>query len=588
MSYTNKWIHINLSTGKYEIKNTDKYLLEKYIGGKGLGFAILDKIAPNPEPLGPENPLIFINGPFTGTKIQTSARTCLVTKSPLTNSIQDCHCGGNFGPRIKAAGYDYIIITGKSKKPVYIYLTNEKVEINDASNLWGKGIYYTNDKLKEKHQWKNPRVAAIGPAGENLSKIACIGIDKDRQFGRGGVGSVMGSKNLKAVVVDGENPVKYYDEEKFDKLNKQLTKDILNNDGVQFRREKGTMKCIRSGQEYEFLPTKNFQLCQFDEFEKISSETTRKELNWKNTSCYNCAIQCSKFATWDNHKIEGPEYETTAFFGSGCMISNIKDVALANEICNDLGMDTISAGITCSFAMECYEKNLVDDWDGLKLEWGNALAQRELLNLMASKKGIGKIFSDGTRIASQKIGKASEEFAVNIYGMEISGVNPKGALTMGVAMSVADFASHTRLWCTEAEMGESFKIEDIPVTVADGLDEVNTRNCLVICDFVPYGFDRLAPLLNAATGFNYTPESLKKIGARITNLARRYNIRNGRNYTDDTLPERFFKEKSLSGFMRDKMLDKNFFKSIIQKYYTIRGWNEKGEPTKETIEKYDL
>ena len=172
--------------------------------------------------------------------------------------------------------------------------------------------------------------------------------------------------------------------------------------------------------------------------------------------------------------------------------------------------------------------------------------------------------------------------------MEISGVNPKGALTMGVAMSVADFASHTRLWCTEAEMGESFKIEDIPVTVADGLDEVNTRNCLVICDFVPYGFDRLAPLLNAATGFNYTPESLKKIGARITNLARRYNIRNGRNYTDDTLPERFFKEKSLSGFMRDKMLDKNFFKSIIQKYYTIRGWNEKGEPTKETIEKYDL
>ncbi len=588
MSYTGKWIHIDLSAGKHEVGETDRNLLEKYIGGKGLGFALLESMAPNPEPFGPENPLIFVNGPFTGTRVQTSARTCLVTRSPLTGSILDSHCGGHIGPRLKAAGFDYLVITGKAEKPVYIYLTDENVEIKDASDFWGKGIFYTHDELLNRHSGRNPRVACIGPAGENLLKIACIGVDKYRQYGRGGVGAVMGSKNLKAIILDGSAPVNYYDKEKFQDINSKLTKDILNNDGIKFRRQKGTMKCVRSGQEYEFLPTRNFQKVQFDDFERISSETCREELNWVDTGCFNCAIQCSKIAKWNGHEVEGPEYETAAFLGSGCEISDCKDLTWANEICDDLGIDTISAGVTCSFAMECFEKGLINDWGDLKLEWGNAAAQREFLKLMVRREGIGDIFSNGTRIASQRIGKGSEEFAINIFGMEISGVNPKGSLTMGVVLSVADFASHTRLWCTETEMGTDFKIEDIPQTAADGLDEINTRNCLIICDFVPYGLDRLAPILNAVTGFNHTPESLREIGARITNLARRYNLRNGRKHKDDILPERFFKEESLSGFMRGKKLDKEFFRSIIQKYYVVRGWNEKGEPTEEVLKKYGL
>jgi aldehyde:ferredoxin oxidoreductase len=270
------------------------------------------------------------------------------------------------------------------------------------------------------------------------------------------------------------------------------------------------------------------------------------------------------------------------------MVNNIKDVAWANELCNDLGLDTISTGVTCSFAMECYEKGLIDNWEGLKMDWGNAENQRKFINLIAKKEGIGKIFADGTRDASQKIGKGSEEFAINTFGMEHSGVNPKGCLTMGVVLSVADFASHTRLWMTEAEMGPDFTIEDIPQSVADGLDEINVRNCLVICDFVPLGLDRLAPLLNAATGLNHTEDSLKEVGARLTNLARRYNLRNGRKYTDDTIPDRFFNEESLAGFMRGKKLDKGFFNSLIQKYYTERGWTKKGEPTEEVIKKYQL
>jgi aldehyde:ferredoxin oxidoreductase len=371
-------------------------------------------------------------------------------------------------------------------------------------------------------------------------------------------------------------------------LNSKLTKDILSNEGVIYRRQKGTMKWIRQAQEYEFLPTRNFQKCVFENFERISSETCREELEWKDVGCFNCAIRCSKVAKWNGHEMEGPEYETAAFLGSGCEIADAKDLATANFICDDLGLDTISAGVTCSFAMECYEKGLVDDWAGLELIWGNALAQQELLKKMAYRQDVGDLFADGTRIASQTIGRGSEDFAINIFGMEMSGVNPLGSLTMGVALSVADFASHTRLWMTEAEMGPEFKIEDIPSSVVAGLDTVNIRNSMIICDFVPSGLEELVPVLNAATGFNHTVESLLKIGTRLTHLARRYNLRNGRQHFDDIMPERFFKEKSCSGLMRGKVVDKELFKGLISEYYDLRGWDEQGKPTEDVLKEYGV
>jgi aldehyde:ferredoxin oxidoreductase len=588
MSYTGHCLYIDLTNGTHEIRETGRSLIENYIGGKGLGFALLEQHAPAPEPFSPDNPVIFANGPFTGSKVQTSARTCLVTKSPLTNSILDSHCGGNFGPALKSAGFDYVFITGKAETPVYLYLNNGKVEIKDAIDLWRKGIFFTNDELIRRHNGINPRVAAIGPAGENLSKMACIGVDKHRQYGRGGCGAVMGSKNLKAIVADGDTPIKYFDEERFTELNKAFTRDILNNPGVKFRRVKGTMKCMRSGQEHEFLPVRNFREVTFKDLEQVSSEAARRDLNWKDTACFGCSIRCSKWARWDDHEIEGPEYESTAFLGSGSMVSDIRDVAWANELCNDLGLDSISTGVTCSFAMECYEKGLINDWDGLLMKWGDAANQRRFIEKMALRQGIGDLFADGTREASQKIGKNSADFAINIFGMEISGVNPKGSLTMGVALSVADFASHTRLWLTEQEAGPAFTIEDMPAAIADGIDTINARNSLIICDFVPLGLDRLAPLLKAATGLDYSGKDLLGLGTKLTHLARRYNMRNGRKHTDDILPGRFFNEKSLSGFMRDRVLDKDFFNDIIRKYYKIRGWTDTGTPPNDVLREYNL
>ncbi|MFH2141653.1 MAG: aldehyde ferredoxin oxidoreductase family protein [Bacteroidota bacterium] len=588
MSYSGKCIYFDLSNHKFEIKESDKILQKEFIGGKGLGFALLDKIAPNPDPLGPDNPMIFVNGPFTCTKVQTSARTTMVTKSPLTCSIHDSHSGGYFGPALQRTGYDYIVITGKSKNPVYLYISDKEIKILDAANLWGKGIFDATDELMSRHKGIDPRVAVIGQAGENLSFMSCISVDKHRNFGRGGVGAVMGSKNLKAIVCDGSTPVKYADAEKFAEVNKKFTADILNNAGVKFRRQKGTMKCIRSGQAAEMLPVKNFQAITTDRWESVSSETAREKLNWEDTACFGCAIRCSKWARWDGHEIEGPEYETTAFLGTNCEIYNIKDVAWANEMCNDLGFDTISVGSTIGFAMECFEKGLVDDWHGIDMKWGNSEAQREFIKRMASRENIGDVFTDGSRIAAMKIGKGSEDFAINIYGMEISGINPKGALTFGVAMAVADFASHTRLWIAEQEFGPEFKIEDITNAVIEGIDTVNARNSLVICDFVPLNLDNLAEILSTVTGYEYTGKSLLKTGTKIAHLARRYNIRNGRTHFDDTLPGRFFNEESLAGFMRGKKLDRKTFSELVSKIYSARNWNEKGEPTQSILKEFNL
>jgi aldehyde:ferredoxin oxidoreductase len=579
MAYTGKYLFIDLTNKIIERRDTDKELVKKYIGGKGLGFAILDKIAPNPDPLGEDNPLIFVNGPFTGTKVQTSARTTLVTKSPLTNGALDTHVGGNFGPRLKAAGLDYMIIVGKSEKPVYLYVTDKEAKIEDATQYWGKGIFETTDILTERYKkiGKNPRVAIIGQAGENLSRMACIGVDKHRQYGRGGAGAVMGSKNLKGIVADGNYKIEYLTDH-FNEVNKRLTKNILADPGVLYRRKKGTMKCVASGQELGYLPTKNHQLVHFDDWYKINSEAARIELNWVDTSCYNCGIRCSKWAKWDDHVIEGPEYETAAFLGADNMVNNIKDIAWANEICNDLGLDTISAGITIAFAMEVFEKKLLDKWNGFELKWGDAVAQREMLFKMAFREGVGAIFADGTKVAAKKIGKGSEIFAINTYGMELSGISPKGSLTQAIIFGVADFASHTRLWMPETEMGPNFTIEDIPQAVADGLDTTNIRNSLVICDFVPLNLDQLAELLNAAIDTDYTGDDLLKIGGDIDRLSRIYNLRNGRSHKDDKVPERFFTEKSLAGFMEGQVIDRAVYQDIIQKYYALRKWDTTGVP----------
>lgn len=586
-AYMNKFLSVDLTNREVTTGQLDPYLAEHYVGAKGLGLKLLYDLAPRVNAFSPENLLIFVTGPLTGTLVQTSARSTVVTKSPLTNGFLDTHAGGHFGPALKRAGYDYILIRGKSEQPVYLYITPQGCEIRDASQLWGKGIFETEKSLKQTHP--GSRVASIGPAGENQVLYACIGCDLYRQFGRGGAGAVMGSKNLKAVVVNGNEKIHYADEAGFRELNKILTDDVREHPKAKLRYDLGTMMWIRMGQEIgQFLPTRNFQKGLFDHYEQITSETMKRELNWKSVGCFNCIIKCSKMAKWNGYELEGPEYETTAFLGSGCEIKDAKTVAKANLLCDDLGLDTISTGVTCSFAMECYEKGLLKETDGLQLNFGNGEALLNLIAKIAHRKGIGDLFANGTRLASQAIGQGSEYFAINTYGMELSGVNIKGCMSMGLAMATSDFASHTRLWTATDEMNNNLTIEGLPEYVYKGQDEINIRNSLVICDFLMFGLDRLAPILSKATGMEFTPEKLLFIGERIHNLARLYNLNNGRTGKDDTLPARFFEEEMTAGLLKGQKMTREFFRDLLQKYYRLRGWDENGIPTSAKLEQLGL
>ena len=582
----NKCLFIDLGSQKYRFAKPPGGLFEATIGGKGAGLKLLvDNNLVTQDPFAAENPLIFITGPFTGSRVQTSARSTLVTKSPLTNTFLDSHIGGHWGPQVKRAGVDYIFITGKSRTPVVLYVTPKDVVFEDASRLWGRNRFEVEKKLK--NQYPESRVACIGIAGENRVKYACIGSDYNRQFGRGGSGAVMGSKNLKGIVVTGNEKVEFSDETAYHKLTSQLTKDVLAHPNRALRYELGTSMWVRWGQELgRFLPIRNCQEVVVDDYESITSENLKKSLNWKSTACYGCSIMCAKKARWGDFEMEGPEYETVAWLGANCGLKDPEAIAYANYLADDLGLDTISTGVVLAFAMEAFERGIITEADsgGIQLTFGNAKAVYEMIKNIARRDGLGDILAEGSRIASQKIGKGSDYFALQTAGMELSGVNIKGCASMGLAMATADFASHTRLWTATAEMNGELTFETTPEFVKDGQDEVNTRNSLVVCDFVPFGFDRLAPILEKMTGLDFNPDDLQKLGEKISNLTRLYSLKNGRTRKDDTLPSRFFKEKHLSGIFKDQYMTEDKFNEWLDLYYVERGWDPKGIPRVEKLQ----
>ncbi|MCD6461631.1 MAG: aldehyde ferredoxin oxidoreductase family protein [Thermoplasmata archaeon] len=576
---------IDLTHRQFKASTVDSERLRRYIGGKGVGMSLLAERDRSPleDPFHPGNPLIFTTGPLTGSLIQTSARSAVVTRSPLTGGFLDSHAGGHFGPAMRRSGWDYILIEGRADEPLYLLVSPEGVEFNPADDLWGKDVFHTERTLKERH--RPCEVASIGQAGENLVRYAAIATGLHRHYGRGGAGAVMGSKNLKALVVKGGERIRYAREEEFRSLARSLTEDLREHPNAKKRRELGTMMWIRMGQEIgHFLPTRNFQRGEFDGYERITSENMRRELKWTSKGCYGCGvIQCSKVSRWDGKEMEGPEYETTAYLGSNCEIDDPRAVAEANWLCDRYGLDTISTGVTIAFAMECAEKGLLSPEDNRRIRFGSPESVHTLIEEIAMRKGIGDILAEGTRRAAEKIGKDSGYFAINIAGMEISGVNPLGSYSMALALVTSDFASHTRLWTATDEMMGNLRLEDLPEYIKRGQDEINARNSMIVCDFLPYGLDRLVSFLNAATGFDYTVEELMKAGERMQTLSRWYNLKTGRTHGDDTLPPRFFEEESFAGLMKGKKIPRDLFEEQMREIYRLRGWDEEGRPTEEKM-----
>ncbi len=595
MGYMYKYLDVDLSSGKIHEKKLDLELAEKYIGGKGLGAKILyDELKPGIDPLSPENIILFMTGPLSGTSVVTSGRWCIVTKSPHTGIFLDSHIGGKFGYRLKRAGYDYVLVRGKAESPCYLHVSSEKLEILPADDIWGKGTFETEEILKEKHP--KSEVASIGSAGENLVTYANVMTDKSHMAGRGGSGAVMGSKNLKAIVADGSMQIDAVNDN-FKELTKVFREKVRENPGVQHRHEIGTMMWVNMSNEGGFLPTRNYQSGVFENAESISGENMIENFTYAHRACYNCLIACGKANKWKEGKyagldVEGPEYETTALLGSNCGIDDLAAVAKASQVCDDLGIDTISAGATISFAMECAEKGYLKQDDVANLKFGNAEAILQMLELIAKRKGIGEIFAKGSKVAASEIGRDSLDFAIQVKGNELAGVEPRGSWGMALAYSTSDRgACHQRCWTPGAELRgdlKRFSFEGVPEFVKESQDERATCFSLVLCDFLPFNVPEMVEMLNSATGFSYTPESYLTVGERIWNLTRKFNVREGITVEDDILPKRFYKDIMPEGDAKGLSVDKARFETAKIEYYKLRGWDAQGIPKEEKLNHLEL
>jgi aldehyde:ferredoxin oxidoreductase len=602
--YQGKLVFIDLSEDKYWIEKLQEKDAKRFIGGKGLGGKLLwDLTSPHLDPFAQSNPLIFITGPLTGTLCPTSGRFAVCTKSPLTGIGLDSQVGGYFGPAIKKAGFDGIIIQGKSENPAYLFINNEQIEIKDGSWLWGKSTSETVKALREKHSDPRLRVASIGPAGEKLVRYACINIDtygqKERggQAGRGGAGAVMGGKKLKAIAIKGSQPITYADEERFRQAVKSANKKILNDSFIPKRRNYGTPIWINPMSELGILPTKNFQHATFSLAKQISGEQMKETIVKSNKSCFNCPIQCGKQSEvnykGESIELEGPEYEVLALMGSNCEIGSLEAIAKGAWLADELGLDGISLGNVIGFAMEAAEKGLIPkEGEGGGLRFGNEKAFLALIEKIARKEGIGDLLAQGVRKAAKSLGGGSERFAMEVKGMEIPGYDPRGTFGMALAYATSDRgACHQRAWTTKAEiegkLGERFSTQGRAKFVKGAQDERSVAYSLVVCDFAPLEVNDFVSLLNTATGFNLSEEEYLLTGERIWNLARMYSIREGISRKDDCLPKRL-EEPLPDGPTKGKRISKAMLDSMLTEYYELRGWNKEGIPTPQKLSQLNL
>jgi len=595
--YTGKILVVDLKNQSTKVEETNLDDARNFIGAKGLGAKILfDRLSPKTDPLSPENILMFTTGPLTGTSAQTSGRGTVVTKSPLTNLFLDSHFGGIFAAEMKKAGWDLITFNGRADKPVYLVTNDDSVEFKDAKNLWGKECLETHNWLQENEG--KVKTALIGPAGENLVKIACITFDGHRHAGRGGAGAVMGSKNIKGIALSGSSKIALHDEEGFKQVSKEVRKQIQENSFVPVRRKYGTPYWVKTINDEGFIPTRNFSEGYFEHGENINAETMQKQIVDGGGACYNCVIACWNKSSIKQGKFKGttligPEYETIALMGSNLGLESIEDVAYVCDRCNELGMDTISLGGILGFAIEAYNKGIISKKDlGIEIGWGKPAELAKLIGYIAKRKNnISKLLGEGVKTASEKL--KAESFAVHCKGMDIPGYDPRGTFGMGLAYATSDRgACHQRAWTVKAELNdpelERFSFEKKAKIVKDVQDERAAFFSLVLCDFAPISEEHCVEMWNKATGFDHTVESYLQCGERIWNLVRLFNIREGLKPGDDKLPSRLFNDSFTKGPAKDIVLTREDFTKSLQEYYSIRGWNEKGIPTVEKLKELGL
>jgi aldehyde:ferredoxin oxidoreductase len=595
-------LRVDLSSGEIQRESLPATWARDYVGGRGVGARYLwEEVDPQVDPLAPENRLIFATGPLTGTNASCGARYMVITKGPLTGCITTSNSGGHWGPELKFAGYDLLILQGRAERPVWLWILDDRVELRSAEHLWGKGVFETEDRVRQEVGIADCSVASIGPGGENLVRYAAIVNDKFRAAGRSGVGAVMGSKNLKAIAVRGTGGVRVADPAALMAAQwaqkEVLSKAPLTSEGLPAY---GTLALMNVINEHGALPTRNYQEAQFEKAEDISGEELAATRLAANKACFACTIACGRVSrisdagvgrytlhtsprNW-RHATEGPEYENAWSLGADCGVSDLDAILKANTFCNDLGLDPISLGATIAAAMELYEKGVLsDEQTGMPMPFGSGEALVAMSVATAYRRGFGDELAEGSKRMGEKFGHP--EVFMGVKGQEFPAYDPRALQGMGLGYATSNRgACHLRAYTVSAEvMGEP---EPMDPRATDGkaqltvdMQNISTAvDAAGLCIFLTFGntLSDLTPLVAAATGIAYTDDDMIRAGERIWNLERMWNLRAGVEPSEDKLPRRMLEDAIPAGPAEGEV---SHLDRMLPEYYRVRGWGEDGRPT---------
>jgi aldehyde:ferredoxin oxidoreductase len=579
-----RFLHIDLSTGQSSWHNLEESRLRAFLGGIGLGTSLLyDYAPPGVEPLSSANPLIFASAPLVGTGLTTTAKFAVVTKSPLTGFIADSLSSSYFALELKRIGLDGLVITGRAASLAYFYIHNENVEIKNASWLAGKSASETESLIRAQLAAPAARVAAIGKAGENQVRFATIS-NEGRHAGRGGVGAVMGSKNLKAIALSGDREAQVADVNGIETIAHSLRRRSLSSLTDKYRNI-GTVANLAVFNRLGTLPTRNFQQSTFDHAEAVSGETLTENHFSRRHGCASCTIRCERLFKSLAGEEQRLEYETLFALGPLCGIDDPQVVLRAAQLCDFFGLDTISTGGTLAWAMECSEKGLLPEAKDLGLRFGNSDGLLGAIAAVAERQGIGALLAEGSRRAAQEIGRDSFYWAMHVKGLELPGYEPRSLKTMALGLAVSPRgACHNRSGAYEADF--SGAVDRLRADsgrgalVAASEDFAAVLDSLIICKFLRKCFTdfyaEAAELLSKVTGWDYSSSELSCVGERIHSLKKLFNLREGWKLEDDWLPPRLIKEALPTGVAHGVVLTAEELREMILSYYRARGWNERG------------
>jgi aldehyde:ferredoxin oxidoreductase len=607
--FIGKVLRVDLSSGTISEEAISEEDARLYLGGSGLATKyLIDELAPGVDPLGPENKLIYMTGPLTGTASPSAGRFAAVAKSPLTGLWGEANSGGRWGCDLKRSGYDGIIIEGKADAPVVLVIDDGEARLQDAASLWGKNVFETTAALKQ-DLGKKFNVSCIGVAGENLVKYAAIMNDEHRALGRCGLGAVMGSKNLKAIAVAGSQKAELADKEAF-KEAASTASDLINESLLKMTLEVyGTVMVIDLVNVKGGLPTRNWQTGVCSYTDDINGPAINESILTGRKACFACPIACGRethvksgpFAA----KGEGPEYESVGVFGPMCDVRDLEPITHAAILCNDYGLDTVSAGSTIAFAMECFEKEILtaEQADGVVLNFGDAAGMVDMVHKIARREGLGDLLAEGTRRASEELGQGSEAFAMHVKGLELACYDCRATKITGLAFATANRGGDH---ITAYVQGPTFldipfliveesTIEDVLVenpaeakVVMDLENALTTFDALGACKFMGMALmaEEVVPIIASATGWDIDVDEFRKAGERIYNLARAFNVREGASRADDTLPRRLLEEPLPEGPAEGLVVH---LEPLLDAYYDFRGWDKAtGKPTAAKLEELGL